>query len=170
MRQKLSTLLPRLKTLSLEKIIKYSVPFFVLAIVSRAIVEISFIYYAVPVMCVFFIVLLLISSKFKVRDKLNKDIQISGIHLPSTIDHPPSSPPKADFALLNIFSAKGGFRFAQHYPLTIFLLPRSLVFIHCILVILPGSFCIKSFIFYFDIYWLYVGRNFMDSIFRRKDF
>ena len=129
MRQNLSTLLPRLKTLSLEKIIKYSVPFFVLAIVSRAIVEISFIYYAVPVMCLFFIVLLLISSKFKVRDKLNKDIQTSGIHLPSTIDHPPSSPPKADFALLNIFSAKGGFRFAQHLPSPIIPLPFLLFLI-----------------------------------------
>ena len=54
----------RLKYLNLEKLIKYSVPFFVLAIVSRAVEEISFIYYAVPVMCVFFIVLLFISSKF----------------------------------------------------------------------------------------------------------
>ena len=39
-----------------EKLVKYSVPVFTLAIVSRSIEEISFIYYAVPVLCVFFIV------------------------------------------------------------------------------------------------------------------
>ncbi len=42
----------------LEKLVKYSVPFFAFAIISRAIDEISFIYYTVPVMCVFYIVLM----------------------------------------------------------------------------------------------------------------
>jgi hypothetical protein len=41
--------------LSLEKFLKYSVPFFVIAIISRSIEEISFVYYVVPVLCVFFI-------------------------------------------------------------------------------------------------------------------
>ena len=39
-----------------EKLFKYLIPLFVLAIVSRAIEEISFFYYAVPVMCVVFII------------------------------------------------------------------------------------------------------------------
>jgi hypothetical protein len=45
--------------LNTEKIVKYSVPFFVIAIISRSIEEISFFYYAVPVLCAFFIVLVL---------------------------------------------------------------------------------------------------------------
>jgi O-antigen ligase len=49
--------------LSLEKFIKYSVPFFVIAIISRSIEEISFIYYVVPVMSLLFIVVLLFNSK-----------------------------------------------------------------------------------------------------------
>lgn len=50
--------------MSPEKLIKYSLPFFVFAYASRAVEEISFIYYAVPVMCLFFIVQLFKSSKF----------------------------------------------------------------------------------------------------------
>ena len=68
--------------MSPEKLIKYSAPIFVFAIVSRAIEEISFFYYAVPVMCVVFIVSLLISPKFKVQTKSN-------LHLPTSIFHHP---------------------------------------------------------------------------------
>ncbi|MBK9099396.1 MAG: O-antigen ligase family protein [bacterium] len=42
-----------------DKVVKYSLPLFVLTIASRSIEEISFIYYAVPVMCVLFIVICL---------------------------------------------------------------------------------------------------------------
>jgi O-antigen ligase len=70
--------------LSPEKLIKYLVPFFVFAVVSRAIEEISFFYYAVPVMCVFFIVLLFISPKFKVQIKPKKQNQESEVQHPAS--------------------------------------------------------------------------------------
>ena len=122
-----------------DKLIKYSIPFFAFAIVTRAIVEISFIYYLVPVMCLLFIVLLFISSKFNGTKNLEADPSTSirmtnpkedtirhsesSIQYPESSDKHASSPPKAEFASLNIFSARGGFRFAQHHPLTILLLP-----------------------------------------------
>jgi len=105
--------------LSLEKVIKFVVTIFVISIVSRSIEEISFIYYIVPVMCFSFIILLFISSKFN-RSK-NRDGDTSAMlsvteyskqhsHHPSTIFH------KSFF----LFSAKGGFRFTQYLPSSIF--------------------------------------------------
>jgi O-antigen ligase len=74
--------------LNLEKLVKYSLPVFVIAIVSRAIEAISFFYYAVPVMCVLFIVAMLkslprIHSGVKVQNNSNS-------HLPSSLFHPSS--------------------------------------------------------------------------------
>ncbi len=62
-----------LKILNPEKLIKYTVPVFVLAIVSRSIEEMSFIYYAVPVMCVLFIVLMFytLSAKSSVQSSMS---------------------------------------------------------------------------------------------------
>lgn len=75
--------------MNLEKIIKYSVPVFTIAIISRSIEEISFIYYAVPVMCVFFIVLLLISSKLKVQSiNQNENLGSDRQHPSSIIQQP----------------------------------------------------------------------------------
>jgi O-antigen ligase len=72
--------------LSPEKLIKYSLPFFIIAILSRAIEEISFVYYSVPVTCFIFIVLLLVGSKNKfnhinAKEDQESDIrnQVSGI-------------------------------------------------------------------------------------------
>ncbi|MBE0571345.1 MAG: O-antigen ligase family protein [Ignavibacteriaceae bacterium] len=74
-----------------EKVVKYSVPFFVIAIISRSIEEVSFIYYTVPVMCVFFIVLLLISSKSNVQSHHKQENQRTDIRHPeSGIKHPSS--------------------------------------------------------------------------------
>ena len=53
-----------------EKIIRYTLPLFVIAIVSRAIEEVSFMYYAVPVLCIFYIGYILIwvrNEKSKVK-------------------------------------------------------------------------------------------------------
>lgn len=58
--------------MNLDKVVKYSVPLFVLAIVSRSIEEISFIYYAVSPLCVSFIVLMFISSKSNNTKKLSE--------------------------------------------------------------------------------------------------
>jgi len=54
---------------------------------------------------------------------------VSGIQSPESSDKHPSSPPKADFASLNIISARGGFRFAQHLPSPIIPLPFLLFLI-----------------------------------------
>lgn len=84
--------------MNLERFVKYSVPFFVIAIISRSIEEISYFYYAVPVMCLFFIVQLLNSSKFKVQlinknENPESDSQhpVSGIKSFSYIIHHPLS-------------------------------------------------------------------------------
>jgi len=130
-----------------EKVVKYSVPFFVIAIISRSIEEISFFYYAVPVMSLMFIVLVLQSSRFSSTRIQEGDpstplrmtnpkegtirYPVSGIQSPESSDKHPSSPPKADFASLNIISARGGFRFAQHLPSPIIPLPF-------LLFLLPG--------------------------------
>jgi hypothetical protein len=63
-----------LKILNREKIIKYSVPLFTLAVISRSIEEISFLYYAVPLMCVFFIIILLFNAQFESNDRLTSSI------------------------------------------------------------------------------------------------
>ena len=71
--------------MSPEKVIKYSLTLFVFAIVSRSIEAISFFYYAVPVLCVFFIGYYLVDVKSemaKVKSQKNKngnDNQESGI-------------------------------------------------------------------------------------------
>jgi hypothetical protein len=71
--------------LNLEKLVKYSLPVFVIAIISRAIEAISFFYYAVPVMCVLFIVAMLRSLPrihFGVKGQNNSDL-----NLPSSLFH-----------------------------------------------------------------------------------
>jgi hypothetical protein len=80
-----------------DKIVKYSVPFFILAIASRSIEEINFIYYAVPVSCVTYIVFSLWnvkSEKSKVKSqngdtslplRMTKQIEVSIRHPASKI-------------------------------------------------------------------------------------
>lgn len=86
--------------MNLEKIIKYSVPFFVFAILSRAIEEISFFYYAVLLLCLVFIVLLFLGPKFKVNSKFGNKLDnsesnilhpTSKFHLPSSLSHHPTA-------------------------------------------------------------------------------
>jgi O-antigen ligase len=58
--------------LNLEKLVKYSLPVFVIAIISRAFEQISFLYFAVPVMCVVYIAYSLWdvkSQKLKVKEQ-----------------------------------------------------------------------------------------------------
>jgi len=74
--------------LNLEKLVKYSLPVFVIAIISRAIEEISFFYYVVPVMCVVYIAYSLWdvkSQRLKVKGQNN-----SNLDLPSSLFHPSS--------------------------------------------------------------------------------
>lgn len=84
--------------MNLEGVVKYSIPFFVIFIISRSIEAISFFYFAVPVMCLFFIVQFLNSSKFKVQlinqnENPESDSQhpVSGIKSFSNIIHHPLS-------------------------------------------------------------------------------
>lgn len=96
-----------------EKLVKYSVPVFTLAIVSRSIEEISFIYYAVPVLCVFFIVFNLQrvrSQKLKVKSQ-NPESEIR--NLASSIKKFPSP--------IRLRQGLAGQVF--HQPFTIFLIP-----------------------------------------------
>jgi hypothetical protein len=86
-----------------DKLVKYSVPLFAFAIVSRAIEEISFFYYSVPMMCLLFIVLLLKSSRFKVQLTNQKENPESDIRYPASSIGPLAS--------------------IIHHPLTILLLP-----------------------------------------------
>jgi hypothetical protein len=98
--------------LSPEKLIKYSLPFFAFAIVSRAVEEISFFYYTVPVMCLLFIVIMFnvlrpesqpeADQPMAEKGKSQKEIvqsgkpasgirhQVSTFHLPFSISHLPS--------------------------------------------------------------------------------
>ncbi|HSW53700.1 MAG TPA: hypothetical protein VLH59_01305, partial [Ignavibacteriaceae bacterium] len=86
-----------------EKFIKYSVPFFVLAIISRSIEEISFVYYAVPVMCVTYTVF----SLWNVKSQRSK---VKGQNPESEIRHPASSIKQFPSPIF-------------HHPFTIFLIP-----------------------------------------------
>ena len=50
-----------------DKLIYYSLPFFIIAVISRSVEEVSFLYYAVPVLCLVYIIYYLVSVR---NDKL----------------------------------------------------------------------------------------------------
>lgn len=66
-----------------EKVIKYFLPFFVFAVVSRAIDEINFFYYSVPVLCLLFIIYFILElnrNRFKlIINKAGYNVRSDGI-------------------------------------------------------------------------------------------
>ena len=74
-----------------EKLIKYSLPFFVFAIISRSIEELSFFYYAVPVLCVFFIGYYLVDVKSQKPEVKGQKHKIENDYKESDIHHPTSN-------------------------------------------------------------------------------